>query len=166
MTSHKLSPRRMYRLLLLITTSAFLFAGCDAFEGPEGPQGPPGVANIESFEGSYTRNDVAIEEIVGTVAFDAPEITEEVYNEGSVQVYYELADEWMALPWTISSGSASVEMTYSYSAGRLSIIFISNNSTLPRDAIPEGRIKATIIPPAATDSEASTAAHKAENFSL
>jgi hypothetical protein len=78
-------------------------------------------------------------------------------------MYYQLSGEWLALPWTISASGVSVEMTYSYGIESVSLIFVSSEQTLPREVIPEGRIKVTVTPP---PQAASTMAHRDDYFSI
>jgi hypothetical protein len=152
----------MNRLALFLFSLALLI-GCDTFEGPEGPEGPPGAANIEAIERSYTADDASISESVAVVEFNVSAITQEVYEDGAVDVEYDIDGQWIGLPWTIASGDDSVEMNYSYEASTLNLIFISNSDSIFRSEIPEGTIKVTVIPPSEAESNASTSAHKVEN---
>lgn len=152
----------MTRVTTLLFT-ALLFIGCDSLQGPEGPAG---AANIEVVERSYTAGDATLNQSTAEVNFDVSAISQEVYEDGAVEVEYDLDGQWLALPWTLADGNISLEMTYSYGPQELNLAFISNTDQIYRSQLPEGELKITVIPPSETDGESSTSSHKLGNLNV
>src|SRR5262245_60192623 len=85
-------------IFMLLAASVLVFTGCTKTgppgpTGPQGPQGPKGNANVigsDPFTVSswqYSTNDFAY-----YASFNAPDITNAIYNYGSVEVFIKYPD--------------------------------------------------------------------------
>jgi hypothetical protein len=154
----------LFALLLLMLA---VMAGCEGppgesitgppgpqgIQGPVGPQGEPGDPAVASVvTRTYSREDASLGDQVAIVRLAVPEVTEAVYVNGAVQVYYELADNWMALPFTVGSDYTQnlevdevVQFTYSYGAGEVNLLFNTSYTTILRSQVLDGTVRIVIF---------------------
>ncbi|HSH45068.1 MAG TPA: hypothetical protein VK966_04390 [Longimicrobiales bacterium] len=114
--------------------------GCEGSQGPAGPEGPQGEQGLEGAEGPPGTANVVysdwvaisdLETSVDTVVLDrnyrkydipAPELTQEIMDQGAILVYYRLNEVALQLPITFG-GPNSIYITYSpFQAGVISIL--------------------------------------------
>lgn len=141
-------------------------AGDTGPPGPEGPEGPPGGGSaiiVRVIE--YSTTDVNAEEYLGVVRFEMSEITDEVYANGHVSVFFDLGGRWLALPWTLTGTAEIVEMTYGYEPGGIFLLFTTSADVIATQGLPEGRLKVVIMPPAeASGKTGKKEAHRVEDL--
>lgn len=137
----------MKRIIYLIALSCCLFiASCNKdvieVEGPTGPQGATGAtgpagtpgmdgnANIISRNITYYVSDFVEQGTPGeqlhkyTATKSISDITDDVYNNGAVIVYYRgfgSSVPWYSLPQTIYENGGTYTLTYAHSLGQLTV---------------------------------------------
>lgn len=132
--------------------AALLFTGCvegtvgpqgpsgprgpEGPRGPRGPQGPPGGALTVSFEVPFNVDNAALNGQVLSQQYDAPEITQDVVDNGIVTAYYREQGTWTAMPYTyrVQDGSLDYTVTFAYAFERgFTEVFyeFSNDDALP-----------------------------------
>lgn len=101
-------------------------------KGDVGPEGPPGTANViysdwkvaTGFKDSIVDNSNVK---VGHLA--APELTAEIVQKGSVQVYFTFGGGTFVLPYTSNAGNKSNVISYIPKTGDIVVTrFTSDNS--------------------------------------
>jgi len=140
--SYALPPLRWIPLVI----AALLFTGCvdgtigprgpQGPSGPRGPQGPPGGALTASFEVVFDVNEAALNGQVLSQQYDAPEITQDVVDNGVVTAYYREQGTWTAMPYTyrVQDGSLDYTVTFAFAFERgFTEVFyeFSNDYALP-----------------------------------
>lgn len=140
--------------------------GIDGQQGPQGEQGIPGEdgnANIiysdwfalNTYSNKYTETifDGTTEAIIYT--FEASEITQEILDKGSLNVYFEISDGYV-LPLPIADYAGVGMSLYSLSLNEFRIIIYDKGNTNPGDAIIVENIKAFryVIIPGGTPAQA------------
>lgn len=150
-------------------------------EGPQGPTGPEGNANVVSDtltlvdadweDGRYyfqTSSNSSLSRAARIATLEIPEITEEIYHLGMVQVYFKTISGfggepnlWTPLPYQILAfgGEFYYNLNYTYDVGELKLYYYytpnSSGASTPSvsDAdIPDYAFKYVITAPEATDS--------------
>lgn len=133
----KLHP--MYRLLIL----CFLFFSVSACT-KEGKQGPAGNANVRSVSFSIQTTDWKYQAGIAALEQQVPEISADIYNKGSVAVYWNIDNKWVALPVTYPKDSITQSMGYDYSTGKLRIFVTNSNGKTP-DSLGTAIYRAVVI---------------------
>jgi hypothetical protein len=97
----------------------------------EGKQGPPGNANVRSINFDVQLNDWKYQ--AGSAYLEKPlaDITADIYNKGSINVYWHVNNNWVALPVTYPKDSISQSMGYEYNTGKLRIFITNSNGSTP-----------------------------------
>lgn len=121
------------RIALLSVMALFTAVACQGPRGPEGPSGQDGrdgqdgnanVISINYFVGEENWYDVGTpgeNDFFLAADLDVPEITQDIYDNGLVLVYYRANDDepWIALPYTFISHEPSyvekLDMIYNVS---------------------------------------------------
>src|SRR5258706_13146760 len=99
----KIKPMKTRIYLTGISLALILFNGCvkDPAVGPRGPQGPQGPAGNANVIGT---NAVTVNWTYDsgmnayTSQINASDITQDIVNTGSVQVFIQYGTEWWVLP--------------------------------------------------------------------
>lgn len=138
--------------------------GQDGAQGPAGPQGPPGNANIKVRIIEFTTADLDAQDYLAVVKFQVEEITQDVYENGHVSVFYDLNGIWLALPWTLTGPYETIEMNYGYETDSVFLLYTTSADYIYPEELPAGRLKVVIMPPGAGKAGSGTSAHRAENF--
>jgi len=127
----------MKKLLVLLMLVLSL-ASCKKGEiGPEGPAGPAGNANVVSkifLPANITwRQTTLYGTNYVTTSLDLPEITDEVLNGGSVQVYggFFWGDPWSALPLSYYESGRTVHFSYGIKKGSVTLRMHYSNNAAP-----------------------------------
>lgn len=87
----------MKKLLLLLFAGTLLFATGCVKEGPQGPVGPTGNANVIG-ENPFTVTTWTATGNGWMATFSDPNLTTDVYNYGSFEVYKYYTSGWTNLP--------------------------------------------------------------------
>jgi hypothetical protein len=138
--------------------------GSEGPQGPAGPQGPPGQTTIKTRIIEFAAADLNAEEYLAVAKFQVEEITQEVYENGHVSVYYDLDGMWLALPWTLPGPYETIEINYAYEPDSIYLLYISSADYISPEALPVGRLKVVIIPAGAGKAQSGTSDHRAEKF--
>jgi len=138
--------------------------GPEGAQGPAGPQGPPGNANIKVRIIEFTTADLDAQDYLAVVKFQVEEITQDVYENGHVSVFYDLGGIWLALPWTLTGPYETIEMNYGYEPDSVFLLYTTSSDFIYPEELPAGRLKVVIMPPGPGKTGSGTSAHRAENF--
>ena len=98
-------------------------AGLDGQDGTNGTNGQNGNANVKSLtidilESQWTDEGPGIAQL----ELDAPILTEEIVNNGSVMVYLGTSGFWYALPVVLTLPAGSQSYTFGFEPGKLTVI--------------------------------------------
>ena len=110
--------------------AALAFSACKE-EGPAGPAGPPGNANVKAVTFHVAATDWQYQATSAHLEKALPDITQEIWDKGSVVVYWQINGAWVALPFTYPSGSVTQSMGYHYTPGNLTIFVTQSNGAAP-----------------------------------
>jgi hypothetical protein len=118
--------------LPVISLAILLVSGCakDTGVGPRGPQGPQGPAGNANVVGT---NSVTVNWTYDsgmnayTSQINAGDITQDIVNIGSVQVFIQYGTEWWVLPDIIGVNST----TFGYGVGYVSLINSNSDDSTP-----------------------------------
>lgn len=133
--------------MTLVFASALFFTSCEK-EGPAGPVGPAGkdgTANIMTDTYTTTNSDWSYDaQLNGYEAYiSAPPITQDVAENGTIQMFIEEQGSYMALPLIISN----IQFNYGYEVGEVGILVTLADGSVPSN--PGGMtFKLVVIPPA------------------
>lgn len=151
---------------LLVAFFLLFSAACEGPEGPAGPvgpqgeqgaagvagpQGPPGNANVQVLTFSLTASGFDNGNSVQQSVRSMPEITQALVSGGAVLAYTDLGsnlDTWVALPFTIASGSIVSTLTYAYSAGLFQSLILKNTTANVASVYAGFQVRVVLIPPA------------------
>lgn len=121
-------------LLLMLAAGTLVFTGCTKTgpvgpQGPQGPQGPTGNANVRAQDAftvsswSFSSGDNAY-----YAQFNLSDITADIYNYGSVQVFIKYDDgSWRPLPDVLNG----TMFNYAIFTGGFDILYTNVNGTTP-----------------------------------
>jgi hypothetical protein len=109
-----------FKRAILVLLTYMLLPSCEKEEGPQGPAGANGNANVKTsiFTGvGWT----AVGNIYYCILSDS-NITQEIVDNGFVNVYIQDANAWEALPysWPISPAVSTINV-FQYSLGQVQI---------------------------------------------
>ena len=154
--------------------------GCDSQTGPPGPPGPPGPsgppgdAAVESFTVDFFVDDAAQNGTVFSQAYDAPEITAGVVQQGMVTAYFREQGTWTAMPYTYGVESPEVPAVdytvtfgYAYEQGFVELFYeVSNEAAFPSLVDREVKVVVLYGSPAAFNVDWSDYSAVAQRFDL
>ena len=131
-----------------IMSILLIFSSCegeDGDTGPQGAQGPAGNANVEAY--TYTTNNSdwvsSNNGTMWTANLTATDITQEVVDGGSVQMFFGSSGGWVAMPFAL------YDVEYNYAYGLQSTEISVTSGTQLQINNPGGQsFKLVIIPPA------------------
>lgn len=135
--------------ILVLLTAITLFSSCgkDGATGPQGPQGIPGSSNVSSFiydVSSWVYNSTVPE---FNTNLPVPEITSDVINGGTVQVFEGNASSGSSIWYSMPYSYTGIEHSYSISLGNVEVEFTRSDGTVP--TTPGAyQFKVVVIPPA------------------
>lgn len=138
------------RYFLTAIICAFIFAGCDTFEGP---QGPPGVADIQTEEIAINGSDFSGSGNIERASYSVDVLTEEIVSDGVVFVYtdYGTGDRWSPLPFVIPASTNVASLTFEYQAGNLTLVMWHEQSGSYASIFDNTQVKVVAVPPAAME---------------
>jgi hypothetical protein len=99
--------------------------------GPTGPTGPGGNANVKTVAFNAVNTDWQYPSGSAYLEKNMAEITTDIFNTGSVDVYWQISGAWVALPFTYPNGSITQTMGYSYTGGQLKIFVTNSDGSTP-----------------------------------
>jgi hypothetical protein len=120
---------RIY-LAAVVSAAMFMLNGCvkDAYIGPQGPQGSPGQDGNANVIGT---NPVTVgwtlDGSVYTSYLNVPDITQDIVNRGTVEVFIKYGGEWWVLPDVIGINST----TYGFGVGYVSLVNSNADGSVP-----------------------------------
>ena len=129
--------------------------------GQRGERGPQGERGPSGLNGDWTmfttiaeidRNDVTLLRNSGFIEFEVPEIDSSVLDAGTVNVFLDSSEGWSVLPLLhvirYFEGGASIQVSFSYSVGLLTVTYEKMHAAIDRNDLPAGRIKIVVFKPA------------------
>jgi hypothetical protein len=123
-----------HKCLFGVLFFALFFQSCKKSEGPQGPEGPAGPqgnANVKTVTFNVVTADWKYSTGLAYLNKAIPEITTDIYNKGSVALYWQISNSWVALPVTFPSGSITQTMGYNYKADSLKVTVTNSDGSTP-----------------------------------
>ena len=113
-------------------------SGCDGVEGPPGRDGLDGRnAVVFANEFVFSMADAQFDGPVASVAYDVPDITPAVVDEGAVLVFFEEQGTWTAMPFTFAEESPdfpavdfTITLGYGYNDALLEVFYEASTSEI------------------------------------
>jgi hypothetical protein len=123
--------KRYLAIIFVLTVIVFTACKKEGPAGPAGPQGPTGNANVKTVILNVDSDEWVYEPGLAYVSRNVPEITSNIFDNGSVMAYWSINSSWVALPLTFPSDSITKTMGYNYYTGAIRLFLTHSDNTTP-----------------------------------